>query len=250
MVSLLIGAALSVASQGVDIRLEVGPAVTLPIGPFLDSQATVLDSFDTSELGLQGGVQDVTVLTDITQGTGGGLSLALLLGSWEIRYEFVALPYESVELTHLGFVAGGVSLYFATEDLLGQSVTADVDDLDPAFFHSLGFGYRFEPFPEWAVSPYVPLGLGVAIAQPRNEAETLYGANLQLGIGAHGRIGSTFDLGVAVRYGVSILKNPDTSLTALQEGATASVSTGSSAFDAAVEILQTVSISVTGAFWF
>ncbi len=90
----------------------------------------------------------------------------------------------------------------------------------------------------------------MAIAQPRNEAETLFGGNLQLGVGAHGRIGSTFDLGVAVRYSVSVLKNPDTSLTALQEGATASVSTGSSAFDAAVEVLQTVTISVTGAFWF
>lgn len=250
MISLFISAALSAASHGVDFRVEVGPAITVPIGPFLDSQATVLTEFDTAELGLQGGIQDLTVLTDITQGTGGGLSLALLLGAWEIRYEFAALPYESVELTHLGIVAGGVSLYFATEDLLGQSVTAEVDDLDPAFFHSIGFGYRFEPFPEWVVSPYVPIGLGVAIAQPRNEAETLFGGNLQLGIGAHGRIGSTFDLGVAVRYNISVLKNPDTSLTALQAGATASVSTGSSAFDAAVEILQTVTISVTGAFWF
>lgn len=245
---LLMALCLASPARAVDVRIEVGPFGLVPLGPILDGQASTISNFDLGSLGLQGGTQDITALTDVTHSSGGGFSLSLLLNQWEIRYEFGVLPYDEVNLTHLGIVAGDLSLYFKTEDLLGQSISGDSSELDPAMFHSIGFGYRFEPFPEWTVSPYVPFGLGFAVAMPRNDVDPMFGFNIQLGVGAHALLGEHFDLGLAVRYGLSAFKNTDTSISALTQGASASVSTGSSAFDAAVEVLQAVSISVTLGF--
>lgn len=233
-----------------EVRLEVSPLVAIPIGPFLDAQATPMSQLDLESVGIAVPEAEATVLSDISNGVGGGVSISLLLDNWEIRYELRALPYDHTELTHVGITLGDLSIYLPADEIVGQEITADLSNLDSALFHTLGFGYRFEPFPEWAVSPYVPLLFGVGLAMPRNGADPVIGFDVQLGLGAHWRPVPVFDIGLAVRYELSVYKNPDTSLGALSKGASASVTTNSSAFDAALEILQAVSIGLTASVGF
>lgn len=236
-------------AEAIDVRLELSPGLLIPMGPFLDGTATNEAQADLSSLGGTG-ITSITSLSDVDHKVGGGIALALLLDDFEFRYEFAVMPFSKLRVTHLGLITGQVSFYLPTEDLgdgtvqaiIGRSTELDLSPLDSAFIHNVGFGYRFTPFPEWVVHPFVPFGLGFSAAQLRNDLPTLLGFYVQLGLGLQWDATEHFRIGLDFRYTFHAYKNPDTSISAVTQGAAKSLTTNSGAFDAVVEDLHTLNI--------
>ena len=253
-------------ARALDVRLEIAPLLMVPVGPFLDSQAATEAQFDTGVVGWNLGTIDLTSLSDVENSTGGGISVALLLGNFEIRYEFGALPWDKQVLTYIGFVTQDLSFYIPTtaadardgldeqtiKALFGDesSISRDLSDLDSILFHNIGVGYRFVPFPEWVVQPYVPVGIGFAIAQLRNDLDTLFGFYLQTGVGAQWDATDAFRLGLEMRYNFGAYKAPDISVRSITRAGSATLTTNNSAFDAVMEDFHAVTIRLHASYKF
>jgi hypothetical protein len=244
-------------ARALDVRVEVAPIFSLPFNAVLDGIPLPEGTIDVvrvaDALGFQvnEGVlnqfgipreQDVTSLVDLTQKVGFGVRLALLLNDWEIRYEFVAYGYDELVYTHVNFpdlTQVGQAVFFPVEGAL----TLDATSLDSMFLHNLGVGYRFTPF-DWIVRPYVPLSLGFAAVQLRNDLGALYGFNIQVGLGVVWDAWKSLRLSLDMRYGISVFMNQDTSLGGIQQRGIASAGTNASTFEAVVETLSTLNFGL------
>lgn len=238
-------------AAALDVRVEVAPLVHVPLGEILDGVPALVQPPDTLYVNA-----NETWLLDYTHGVGGGVSLSLLLNSWEIRYEFAALPFKSLVLTHAGLAPAGTTtpIFLPSESLEELSNRAPrrpsvgVSSLDAVLLHNVGFGYRFTPF-DWVVHPYFPLNLGFAAAQLRNGAETLIGFNLQLGVGVEWDPFEAFRVGLAMRYNFTAFKNPDSGFS-LGDQAIQTAQTNESSFEAVMEVLQSLTFSLHASYRF
>lgn len=222
-----------------DLRVEVSPMVSFPIARLLDGlpiEATVMDDYGTTT--------DAVFLTDLSQGVGGGVGISVLLNDWEIRYELAALPYSRLHVTHVKLPDYTGDFYLP----YGESVDAS-GELDELLFHNIVLGYRFTPF-DWVVHPYFPFGLGFSAAQTRLDDETLFGFNIQIGVGVQWDVTEAFRVGTALRYTFSAYKNPDTSLSSLQSVGMQSAATNTSLFEAVMETMQTLSWNLHASYQF
>lgn len=240
MLALAVAATASPAAA-LEVRLEVAPQVTIPLNPILDGLP--LEFAQGPVLGIQ-----EELLLDLSQGTGGGASISLLLSDFEIRYEFTLLPWDTLTITHVKFpglsqlVEGAEQIALPAADLLPATSASISGDLDAILIHTVGVGYRFTPW-NWVVHPYFPVGLGFTAAQLRNGGDTLLGFNIQLGAGVQWDITKAWRLGIALRYNFAAYKNPDTTFSNIANTGIQSAVTNRSSFEAVMETLQSISFT-------
>ena len=246
-------------ARAVDVRIEISPMVSIPIGPFLDAVPVSAISVDSAQLGFNLGQLDFSALNDYQNSVGGGVGLSILFNNWEIRYEFMALPFAKRKMTHIGFTSSlGVAFYIPVEEfddatvrtLTGTTKGEDVSKLDPVFIHNIGFGWRFVPFDHWIVQPYLPFGLGFSLAQIQNGVDPLPGFYVQLGLGVQYSPVPSFRMALEARYMLGLYKAPDISASAIGKAASGTLTTNASAFDAVMEDVHVVNVVFALAYKF
>ena len=219
-------------ARAVDVRLEVGPLVVFPLFPLLDGLPLEVQD------GLLTGERE-TYLMDFSQKPGFGVSFALLLNSWEFRYEFAAV--DQARITHVQFpdYTGVLSL-----DILEFTKGVGIaDEYDTMFFHYVGFGYRFTPW-DWVVHPYFPFGLGFAAVQVRNGADPLLGFSIEIGAGVNWDALPYLRVGLCLRYHFSAYKLPNTAFDSIQSLGIQAAATNTSLTEAVMETLSSLSLSL------
>ena len=222
-------------ARALDVRLEVAPLVHFSLSPLLDGLPLEVPN------GPLTGAREI-FLVDLSHKPGFGASFALLLGNWEIRYEFAAVEYDKLTVEHVQFPDYTGVLSLDASELSGRS--ADISgELDPIFFHYAGFGYRFTPW-DWVVHPYFPISLGFAAAQIRNGGETLLGFTVQLGAGVEWDPLEQLRVGLSLRYNFSAFKLPDTTFSSIKSVGIQAAATNSSLTEAVMETLSTLSLNL------
>lgn len=229
----------SAPAHAVNVRLELAPMLSIPLGPLLDGIPVVINPPQAA-----GGANVSGILVDVENSVGGGMALSLMLNDFEIRYEFASIDYSELVGTHYedanlpGFLLE-----------IGGAARVDVSDsLDSVFLHNVVFGYRFTPF-DWKLRPYVPFGVGFAVAQLRNDMDTIFGFTIQGGIGLEYILGK-FRLGAELRYSFHAYKNPDTSINAIQGQGNLAVQTNSDLFETVMETLSMLNINIHASYSF
>ena len=233
-------------ADALDVRLEIAPSAAIPLSALMDG-VPIQESLDPN-LGFG---SSVIYRLDFEQQVGFGVSLALLLNDWEIRYDFARYAYKRVKITHLRFPDTTNVMYWPLADFnefliqaggtpLPSSVS--LTDWDALYYHCIGFGYRFTPF-DWVVHPYVPLDIGFALIQPGNDFELMYGFYIQSGLGLNWDATDHLRVGLVARFTFGFFKNPDTSTKGISDLGIQAGVTNNSSFEAVLETFRTVNVA-------
>lgn len=235
-------------AHAIDVRLEAAPVISFPMSSFIDGLVINVpaDVGFVSQI-TDGQYQfDEAWVLDLSQKTGYGAAISLLLDDWEIRYEFFAMDFDELTVTHVAFA--DVSPDLALE--LNQTGSLGISEFfDSIFFHSASVGYRFTPY-DWVVHPYFPFALGFAAAQVRNGSDTYFGFNIQLGAGVQWDVLDALRVGVGLRYVLGLYKLPQTSFSSVQAEGIRSAVRDQSLTEAVMEVFQTLDLSIHASYLF
>lgn len=187
-----------------DISVEVAPGVAIPVGGFLHTKAGGIDY-------------------RITNTTGFGMGVHLVLDGWEVRYALSILPTKSVEVD---VDSGAISALSDISERLGTGpITGNQPDGslstssggEAIRVHHINFGYRI---PLWTgpLSVYLPIGLGAAITTSSDNLLTrdLWGFSGNTGLGIDYALFDWLQIGGSVRYLITVSEVYDEASVAIE----------------------------------
>jgi hypothetical protein len=140
-------------------------------------------------------------INELKNKVGFAMTLAFKVSNWELQYNWLVAPLDTLNFTPTPVMLNGVSF----------SSPWDMSSQDSYQFHSFTAAYKFY-FTRGQVRPYLSPHFGIAFVKPGASASTyLPGAEVGMGLGADIHITKGIALCLILRYRFFITRNPNES---------------------------------------
>jgi hypothetical protein len=252
-VFLLLGAARE--ARAYEFAIEIEPGVGIPLAPFPTNVPTYYE--ETVDVGGMPTLIGANYLVDLHTGVGFNGAISAMLNDFTLRVAVGVHKFPSITVTNIALVKVGdqqlpdIMQNVYLKDLLGLSdlpQSADLTESPTLTMVRVTLGYRWY-LTETRLRPYIPAGIGLAIANLAGE--TFFGMAVHMGVGLEYRVAPFLDVGIAAQYEWMGVTVPESfSAAGAKSGAITQISSGSSVVDAFLKSLHSLQLGATFTFRF